>query len=240
MGDNMTYFQTLYRLALAALAATTIATTAGAVTTTLTMDTDPVDEGWRLWKYAGSHSVSNGILKVTAPGYYEFKAPDSVWRNAVSNERGWAIETRMRRNAASIGTPSMWIYDGKHYVAPMFTNDGLSFRSGSAFRTGFSLDTSVFHTYRFEGKGDRLDVLIDGTRVRSLQNPSYSWAAFVFMFGDDNYSPGGISYSEWDYVSVTTGIEIAPIPLPPALLLMGAALAGLAVAARPRKGRQTL
>ncbi len=217
----------LRSMLLATLASGIIVTTAGAVTTTLTMDTDPVDEGWRLINNGGSHSVSDGILKIDAPSYYEFLAPDSIWRYAVDNDRGWAIETRMRRDPASGTPPEMWIQDTKHYSHPQFLSDGMRFTSNSAFQGFAALDTSVFHTYLFESRGDRLDVTIDGKLVLILDDPRSSGASFVFFFGNGK--------SEWDYVSVTT--NGFPVPIPATIWLMGIALAGLAAAARPRKGQ---
>ncbi len=146
----------------------------------------------------------------------------------------------MRRDPVSVGTPSTWIFDGKHFTAPLFRENGLQLGFPGAFRTFVALETSEFHTYRFEDKGDRLDAYVDGTRVDAYNVPKLSDASFVFMFGDTNMGPRGISVAEWDYVSVTTDIELAPIPLPPTFWLMGATLAGLAAAARPRKGRAAL
>ena len=198
-----------------------------AATITLDMDTDPVfDEGWGLFVNDGSHSVSDGILTVTAPSFHEIVAPASIWRNTVSNSAGWVIETRMRRDPSSIGTPGIWVHDGKNLFKALFLEQGLLLQN--AFTGGVAADTSAFHTYRFEGVGDTLDVFLDGSLARSFEAEP-SGGSFVLMFGDLNHSPSGISISKWDYFSVTT------IPIPAAVYLFGSGLLMLIGVSRRKK-----
>lgn len=218
----------LHHLLFCIIASISINFSAAAATTTLDMDTDPVfDEGWGLIINDGSHSVSDGILTVTAPSFHEIVAPASIWQNTVSNSAGWVIETRMRRDPSSIGTPGIWVNDGKNLFFALFLEQGLLLQNG--FTGGVSADTSVFHTYRFEGVGDTLDVFLDGSLARSFEAEP-SGGSFVLMFGDLNASPSGISTSEWDYFSVTT-----LVPIPAAVYLFGSGLLTLIGVSRRKK-----
>lgn len=192
---------------------------AATITTMLDMETHPVyDNGWGLYIGSGSHFVSGGILTVNAPSYLEIVAPSSIWEDTVSNSGGWVIETRMRRDSSSIGTPGIWVNDGVNLFTALFDPGGL--RLTNAFLGGVaSVDTSVFHTYRFEGVSDTLDVFVDGILARSFLAKD-SGGSFTLMFGDLNQSPSGISISEWDYFSVTT-FEALNVPIPASVYLMG-------------------
>lgn len=195
----------LHNLIISIIASFSINAGATAATVILDMDTDPVfDEGWGLFASAGSHSISDGILTVTAPSFHEIVAPAAIWQDKVSNSAGWVIETRMRRDPSSIGTPGIWVHDGKNLFMALFIEGGLLLTN--AFTGGVSADTSTFHTYRFEGVGDTLDVFVDGSFARTFEAQG-SGGSFVLMFGDLNRSPSGLSISEWDYFSVTIGIS---------------------------------
>lgn len=218
-------FRTLAAAAALALAALP----AWAVTTTFDLAADPQHEGWWRWNDDGSHTVSDGVLHVEAPSYYEFFAPADVWRDRVTNRGGWAIETRMRRDPSSVGTPGMWIQDRKYLTLVGFTGSGLEIGDDGAFHGSYAVDTSAFHTYRFEGKGDGLRVFVDGLLALDLGVTTPGWATFDLAFGDNNRFTSGFSSSDWDYVTVTA------IPLPAGAWLMGAGLLALAgVAARRR------
>lgn len=197
-----------------------VAAPAWAVTTTLDMDTDPVDLGWTILAGGGSHNVSNGILHIDAPSYYEVTAPANVWQNSVGNAGGWTIETRMRRDPTSVGTPGMWIYDGRNLSLVGFHRDSFEISGESAFPGSYGLDTSVFHTYRFEGRRNKLRVFVDDLLALDFDSARDSGASFTFMFGDNNRFTSGPSSSDWDYVSVTTN----PVPLPAGFWLAAASI----------------
>ena len=169
----------------------------------LEMEEDPVfGSGWGLHRDSGSHSVSDGILSITAPTYYEVRAPASIWQNKVSNHAGWVIETRMRRHSESVGTPGIWISDGTHFFRALFASEGLLLTN--AYQGGVGVDTSEFHTYRFEAKRDRLDVFVDDVLSRSYESAEFSGGTFGLLFGDLNSNIQGTSVSEWDFFRVTT------------------------------------
>lgn len=199
--------------------------TANAATVTvLDMDTDPMyEEGWGLYRVNSRHFVSDGILTVYAPAFHEIVAPSSIWQDAVDNSSGWVIETRMRRDPSSIGTPGIWINDNVNLFIALFDPEGL--RLTDAFFGGAALvDTSAFHTYRFEGEVDTLDVFVDGSLARHFESSRLSGGTFTLMFGDLNDGLGGTSISEWDYFSVTTFDKPSEVPIPASVYLLGSGL----------------
>lgn len=205
-------------------------------THTLDMFTDPVyEEGWGLYRGSGSQSAIDGVLTVKAPSYYEIVAPSSIWEGTVSNLGGWVIETRMSRDSSSIGTPGIWVNDGANLFFALFDPEGL--RLTDAFSGGVALvDTSAFHTYRFEGVGDTLNVIVDGSLARSYLSSKPSGGSFTLMFGDLNDTPTGNSISNWDYFSVTTFAPPVPEADTYAMMLAGLGLVGF-MARRRNEGK---
>ena len=189
-------------------------------TVILTMDDDPQATGWRLWEGGGGHVVRDGVLHIEAPSYYEFFAPPEVWVDRVSNAKGWTVEARLRRDPGSVGAPGMWIDDDRYLTLFGLREDGLHLGDGSDFTGQYSIDTSMFHTYRFEGRQNNLNVFVDDILALSLEPVGPIGATFALAFGDNNAFASGTSISEWDYVSVTT----TAVPLPLGIWLLGSGL----------------
>ena len=65
----------------------------------LDMNSDPVSQGWTIWQFQGSRSISNGILTINSSTSYEIALPGpsgNAWSDNVNNELGWVIETRFK------------------------------------------------------------------------------------------------------------------------------------------------
>lgn len=197
---------------------------AATLTSTLTMDRDPMEEGWQRVASEGSHSVSGGTLRIDAPSYYEFMAPHAGWTDGLGSSV-WTLEARLRRDPSSIGTPGIDIASGWFHIHLTFTGSGIQGRNfPSNFIGSYAVDTSVFHTYRLVGARESLAVFVDDRLAMSF-DPVPNAGGIRLMFGDLGSSPTGLSISEWDYVSLTK--KPAPIPLPAGVWLIGSGLLAL-------------
>jgi len=181
---------------------------ASAATVSLSMDDDPVAEGWGLAHAGGSHSVSNGILHIDSPEYYEFQAPRAAWDEPDKfRVASWSVETRVRRDPGSQAAPSIWMSPGLNFVHAGLTADRLVLEG--AFPGTHEIDTSVYHTYRFESFERSLRVLVDGALAMSFDRTVPWGASFGVSFGDHNMAAAGdATMSEWDYFTATT----TPVP----------------------------
>jgi hypothetical protein len=143
---------------------------AGAVTVTLDMSQDPATLGWSVANNGGSHSVSDGVLTVDAPNYYEFDAPPSLWDDTVNNDAGWSVETRVRLTSfieeySDIGGLHLWIHAiGNYAKLDIFPNKIRLRYPDFVEHTMNTMDD--FHTYRVEDREDR---------VKEMPTASLSW-----------------------------------------------------------------
>jgi hypothetical protein len=187
------------------------------------MDTDPTSHGWTIHNNGGSHSLSEGILTITAPAYYYFDAPTALWDDTVNNTLGWSVEARVRLTSFGLSSPNVggariWAHDHAWLSVLDIYPDRIEI--SMAFSGVHYMDTmDGYHTYRLEGQGTGLSVSVDGMEVLDLV-AGKSGGTHTLMFGDGtNSNP---TTSKWDYFTFTT------IPAPAALtiLAVGGALAG--------------
>jgi hypothetical protein len=190
---------------------------------TLSMDQDPVSLGWSINNMGGNHSVSNGILMIDSPQYYEFFAPESQWQSIANTDLGWAVETRVKLDYYDGATTyyaggalRIWIGTGfgeKNAVLDLYPDRIIVNTSPSYSYFMNTMDN--FHTYNIEGIGDALTVAVDGGRIFDLEGQWLSMSD-ALCFGDGS---GEHSISEWDYFSYSV---VVPEPATMALLGLGA------------------
>ena len=181
-----------------------------AQTTTLTMDTDPLVEGWTAPSgNGGSHSVAGGVLTIDSanPCCYYFVPPAAIWDNVVDNSTTFVFEARMK-----IITAGTTIFTGAAINAnaagrawAVYIQDGQVDFGGNTI----AMDTtSDFHVYRLEAGLLTADLFIDGIEV--LSDVPYGGGGSLTLFG---HSTNATTHSEWDYFTITTNDPAAPEPV---------------------------
>jgi hypothetical protein len=165
----------------------------------------------------GTATVSGGVLTLDSASCLEYMLwhPDGEWHQTVSNARGWAIEVRMRL----ADTPAARIPCDGEYAAGVWAHDHrilviVGFTAGAVCiaypdQVAYAMDTTDrFHTYRIEGKGLRVRVLVDGVvRIDHVLTTTGGGSDLLSFFG-------AASLSFWDYFEYDT---FAPAGVPTCL-----------------------
>jgi hypothetical protein len=192
-----------------------VTTQAAPTTFSIDMSVNPLDSGWGLYSSNGGSSFSSdGILTVNSTGYYELVAP-TTWVDSVNTDLGWSLETRMRVVSGNAG---VWIYDNPGLKLLSFLPDkaGLLYPA-NAYAT---VDTTIFHDYRFEALGNRVSMYVDGVHMFDQYLTFMGGGSSVFTFGDLG-AIGSFSKSEWDYLNFTfEPSHQTPVPEPSAAYLL--------------------
>lgn len=180
-------------------------------TTAVTLDFDTLPGApWQHADEGGSASVSGGVMTIETPTFYEFLLwnPDGAWHENVDNARGWAIEARLRVDAATAslcaGCSAVQIWANDHTILLIvgFSTNEISIAYPDLVH--FPMDTTdAFHTYRVTAKGMHVTVAVDG--VVAIDH-ILSWpggGSEVVSFGDGDGS--GYSKSYWASFSYDVG-----------------------------------
>jgi hypothetical protein len=190
-----------------------------AVTETLSMDILPEEAGWQLFSSPGgtSATVADGLLTIETPGggHHQWRSPDS-WGDNVNNASGWEVKCRMK--IVSSGSVYPWVNVGirvddfVHLTCLSIYEDRVYLEGGGWEILGeFPMDTTDdFHTYRLTGRGDSIEVFVDGALMLSVTN---TWGpgspVGTIEFGDTNVSPMSPSVSVWDWLSYATNEPVS-------------------------------
>ncbi len=205
----------VYRLAAVAVALAAFHRPVMAVTETLSMDTLPEEVGWQLFSGGTTTAtVADGLLTIEVPegdhSYHEWRSPDS-WRDNVNNAAGWEVECRMKIVSSGSVYPAVnvgiRVDDFVHLTFLSIYEDLVYLEGGGWHILGeFPMDTTDdFHTYRMTGRGDSIEVFVDGALMLSVINPySHGGPAGIIQFGDANTSHVSPSVSIWDWLSYVT------------------------------------
>lgn len=165
--------------------------------------------GWHYWG-SGTSTFTNGILTTSANGYEEWmqrndRGPSDWWRT-IDNERGWAIETRMRvlRAAPDCGSLGMWIHDGARLLKVFFRDGSVGVSRANEW---VQVDTRQWHEYRIEGRVDWIRLKVDGETVFEERSERMNTGPYggtqALNFGDLGGCSG--SDAEWDWFGYDTG-----------------------------------
>jgi hypothetical protein len=63
----------------------------------------------------------------------------------------------------------------------------------------YFLDSSIFHTYRIEGRGDSFLIFVDDQLANDYVDRPDIWRGYSREMGFGDYHGVGHSVSEWDY-----------------------------------------
>lgn len=160
-------------------------------------------------------SAADGILTIDSDCFeYQLSHPDGDWHRNVSNSRGWAIETRVRLDDTpgadvpcpkdGVGAAGVWANDHRVLVIFGFSTEGvcLAYPDDVTFPMN---TTAAFHTYRFEVKGLRVRVLVDGVLKIDHVLTWTGGGSDVLMFGALGGGRTGEEVrSHWDYLEYDT------------------------------------
>lgn len=208
----------VHRLASIAVALAAGHQPAMAVTETLTMDALPEEAGWQLISSGGTTAaVADGLLTVEVPGgFREWRSPDS-WHDNVNNAAGWEVEFRMKIISSGSAYPQVNVgirVDDLVHLTFLSIDEDLVFLEGGGWHIlgEFPMDTTDdFHTYRMTGRGDAIEVFVDGALVLGVTNPyGHGEPTGTIQFGDQNASLLSPSVSVWDWLSYVT---LGPVPV---------------------------
>ena len=159
----------------------------------------------------GASTFSGGVLRTETSGFEEWalrrdnQGAGSRWWQEVDAERGWVVEARLRvlEEGPTCSSVGIWIHDGTHLlklgVAPG--------RAGIVYPFSDLRDvgpTDRFRTYRVEGLGQSLRVLVDGQTIleRDGSELGGGGGTETLMFGD--LGGCGRSVVEWEYFAYDT------------------------------------
>jgi hypothetical protein len=216
-----------------ALTVVALARPARAVTTLLDMNTDPVAAGWQVSQGAqagtGTHTLSDGLMRIETPGFYELRAPDSAWHNVVNNATGWEIETRLRIVSSPSVNMMLWVHDNRHLNILEILPNALRLNRGVnlSYLEVPIPSMSEFRTIRMTGIGNEVDVYVDEAHVVDFTRVNLADGTRGLFFGDGYWSHASVS--DWDYFRITT-----PLPEPNSATA-ATALGGLLLARRQRR-----
>ena len=171
------------------------------------------------WHYHGGGGVgfANGVLTTSGTSYEEWmqredRGPSDWWRT-IDNERGWAVETRLRvlRTSATCSSLGFWIHDGARLVRVFVRDGSVGVEHANEW---VPLDTRAWHDYRIEGRIDWIRLIVDGQTVfeeRSERMNSGPWGGTkTLMFGDMGGCQG--SDAEWDWFAYDTAPRVPDVP----------------------------